>query len=410
MDDISQIRKTDSLQPQELKAIYGISRVILEAVDIYTTLQEIINHVRPIFIFDNVVLYQLKEDESLETTYAKAVGRGRSIEADLTWGEFFAREVLQKGEITTRKEVLPTKQPLKSEDRLRTRYFLGLPLRSGDIIRGVLVFIRFGGPDYQPDQVNLANFISEHFALLLERQHLVERIASLEAERKLAQLQEDFIAMVSHDLRSPLGFIKGYATTLLRDDITWDDDAAKEFLVVIDEEADRLSELIDNLLDSSRLQTGRLAMNFQPLRIETLLRDIVQRAVAGDNEIDINLNVDVQSTTVKADASRLVQVFDNLLSNASKYANGTPVSIVLSQRGDVAYITVSDKGPGIPPEYLEDIFKRFFRLPTHAAAGRGSGLGLYICRQIIDAHNGTLFATSAQGEGTTFHIELPRVL
>jgi signal transduction histidine kinase len=104
---------------------------------------------------------------------------------------------------------------------------------------------------------------------------------------------------------------------------------------------------------------------------------------------------------------RLGQVFDNLLSNASKYAPGSTVHVCLSREGDHAKILVSDDGPGIEAEHLEKIFQRFYRIPETKLSQRGSGLGLYICRQIIRAHNGDIYAESELGEGTTFTITLP---
>ncbi len=400
-------RTPEFLKPQEIKAVYEISRVIFRAHDTFKALQQIITLARPVFIFDNIALYQLREDGHLEPSYARAIGRGRSSEADLTWGEVVAKEVIRQGKIINQKEEVPgpMEDPLK--DRLRFRFFLGLPLRIDETLLGALVFIRFGGPDYTEDQVDLAEFIAENVTHLLERKRLIQQIASLEAKRKLDQLQEDFIATVSHDLRSPLGFIKGYATTLLREDTSWDKMTRKEFLSIIDEEADRLGELIDNLLDSSRLQAGTLRMEFRPLRIDTLLREIIQRAKAAGYQLFIQDSANLPETCVQGDSSRLVQVFDNLFRNANKYAKNSIITLSLKVAPDKVVIIFHDTGPGIPEEYLDEIFERFYRLPVHSNAGRGSGLGLYICRQIVQAHHGKIYATSQIGKGTTFFIELP---
>ncbi|HEY61144.1 MAG TPA: histidine kinase, partial [Anaerolineae bacterium] len=222
-------------------------------------------------------------------------------------------------------------------------------------------------------------------------------------------LQENFIATVSHDLRSPLGFIKGYATTLLREDTKWDSSIRREFLTIIDEEADRLGELIDNLLDSSRLQAGTLSIDLQQLRIDTLLRDIIQRAIAGTYKLNIIPQTNFPKVLINGDSRRLVQVFDNLFRNADKYASGSLIKISMDTTSERVLITFQDFGPGIPEEHLEDIFKRFYRLPHHSNAGRGSGLGLYICRKIIRAHGGEIYAKSKIGQGTAFFIDLPRV-
>ena len=398
----------DSLQPQELKAIYEISRVILQTADTTSALQQIIHLTRPVFIFDNAVLYQLRDDDTLEPTYARAVGRGRSAEADAAWGEMIAIEVIRKARTVLRREEVTGKFVDRMRERMRLRYFLGVPLRLGGRLIGALIFIRFGGPPFVPEQIQLAEFIVDHVAQLLERQQLVGRIASLEAEKRLAHLQENFVATISHDLRSPLGFIKGYATTLLREDTNWDDKTRREFLMIIDEEADRLSELIDNLLDSSRLQTGTLQMDFQRVRLDSLLQEVVQRMLVRDQDLRIELDLTSPSEIVWADPTRLVQVLDNLVDNAARYAPGSTIKLSLVWQSDKAHLMISDDGPGIPEEHLEDIFNRFYRLPEHIQKVSGSGLGLFICRQIIEAHDGEIHAESVLGEGTTFHIYIPK--
>ncbi|MFH1636612.1 MAG: ATP-binding protein [Chloroflexota bacterium] len=399
---------TDDLQPRELKTVYEISRAILRSIDAASALKEIIRLARQVFIFDNVVLYKLRADHSLEPTYARAVGRGRAAEADMAWGEAIAYDVLRDADIVMRREEVGTECDDQMSSRLNSRYFLGLPLRIGEGVRGALVFVRFGGPIYLSEQITIAGLIAENVERLVERQHLVGRIASLEAERRLDRLQEDFVATISHDLRSPLGFIKGYATTLLRDDTDWDAETRREFLTIIDEEADRLAELIDNLLDSSQLQAGTLRMEFQPLKLAPVLREFAHRIREGEFGLQVCLALESSRNTVWADITRLVQVFDNLFSNAAKYALGSTVTISLDWEPDQAHIRISDTGPGIPVEHLENIFQRFYRLPEHIGSKKGSGLGLFICREIIHAHHGKIFAEFLPGEGSTFHIYLPR--
>lgn len=394
--------QTIALRPQELEAVYAISRAVARAVDIDSALDKIIRLARPVFIFDNMVLYLQPENESLEPAYARAIGRGRSREAELVWGEATASEVIHDGTLVIRKDEVENVR-----DRTRLRYSLGLPLQSGLEIVGALVFIRFGGPTYEPDQIRLAEFITGHVAQLMERDKLVQRIASLEAERRLDRLQEDFIATVSHELLTPLGFIKGYATTLLRDDTSWDNNTRQEFLTIIDEEADRLHELIDNLMDSSRLQAGTLRMSFQPVRLDTFLRDISLRAQTRDGSKIIKLDIQSPDLKIPVDPARLAQVFDNLLTNAAKYAPGVLITISLYKDDTMAKIDVRDEGPGIASEHLDQIFKRFYRVPSNSTTVRGTGLGLFICRQIIRAHGGDIKVESKLGEGTTFHICLP---
>lgn len=398
-----EIPEPGSLNSRELEALYAISRVVTRATELDASLDEIIAIARTVFIFDNIVLYLEEETNDLEPSYARAIGRGRRAEADLAWGETIAGDVLRLGQIVIRQEIIGD----NPQDRMQIRHFLGLPLTVGEHRMGALVFVRYGGPQFTPEHTHLAEFIAGHVAQLCEHGQLVSRLSRLEAERQLERLQDDFVATVSHELRTPLGFIKGYATTLMREDTTWDEETRREFLAIIDEEADRLRELIDNLLDSSRLQSGTLHMEFQPVRLDAMLRDISLRARSFSENLAIALDLQVSDLIVQADPTRLAQVFDNLLNNAAKYAPGSTVTITLDIQGTRAHISVHDTGPGIPPAYLGNIFSRFFRVPNPNSSVRGSGLGLFICRRIVRAHGGEITAESAPGEGTTFHIFLP---
>jgi signal transduction histidine kinase len=397
---------TGSLRFQELEAIYAISRSVAHAVDTEPALDDIIRLVRPVFIFDNMVVYNWRQDSVLEINYARAIGRGRFREADLAWGEAVANDAYHSRQTVIRREELTDDTP-GYLDRTSLRYYLGLPLNVGDEVVGSLVFVRFGGPPYSPEHIHLAEFIAVHIAQLLGRNQLVERIASLEAKRQLDSLQDGFIAMVSHELLTPLGFIKGYATTLLRQDIQWDDQTRREFLTIIDEEADRLRELIDNLMDSSRLQAGTLRMSFQPIKLDVFLRDITLRATSRNDQQTVQLKINASGIQVMADPARLAQIFDNLLSNAAKYAPDSPVTISLERTSNRARIAVRDQGPGIDPEHLEHLFKRFYRVPGSSTSVRGTGLGLYICKKIIQAHQGDITVESTLGKGTSFYIYLP---
>jgi len=396
-------KQTGSLQPKELEAIYAISRTVAEASDFEKTLDEIVRLLRPVFIFDNIVLYTQNQENILEPVYARAIGRGRIREADLAWGETTAQDTYHLRNISIRIEQLQSAEV----DRTNNRFTLGLPCLHGEQILGALVFIRFGGPDYEPGQILLAEFAALHVSQLLHNQELVNRIATLEAKRRLDSLQDDFIATITHELVTPLGFIKGYATTLLREDTSWDNQTRQEFLTIIDEEADRLRELIDNLMDSSRLQSGTLSMSFQPLRLDSFVKEISMRSRTRYSELQVDMNIEIPGLQVFADPTRLAQVLENIINNAIKYAPGSPLTITLTKDREQACISIKDHGPGIPPDQVEKIFNRFYRVKSQNTSIRGTGLGLYICRQIIQAHDGEIMAVSQVGNGVDFKIYLP---
>jgi two-component system sensor histidine kinase KdpD len=337
----------------------------------------------------------------LEIAYARAIGRSKNAEADAAWGEDFAGQVVKKGQLLLR----DPKPDISADDRLHQAYLLGLPVRHGDLVRGAIVFVRFGGPVYEDQHIAIASLAGEMLSMLFERAAWTELQAELQDLKRQMQLQEDFVSTISHELRTPLGFIKGYSTSLLRQDTSWDEEAQNEFLTIIDEEADRLSLLIENVLESARLQSKTLQLRFQPLRLDGVLRDVILRIRARHRDLDVTAQLDSVPPIV-GDGVRLAQVFENLFTNALKYAPGSPIDILLNQVGDKIVVSFIDHGPGIPKESLPLIFERFYRVRGEKTV-TGTGLGLYICKQIIQAHRGKIWAESTPGQGTTFLIELP---
>ncbi|MDZ7843625.1 MAG: ATP-binding protein [Anaerolineales bacterium] len=385
-----------------LAIIFEISRQVAEADDASSVLPVLVSLTRRMVVFDNLIIY-LPDENELQPYFARAVGRGRSKEAELPWGTEIAEKIYFQNKTSAFHEEIGEPK----EDRVNARMYLGTPLRQGNKKIGVLVLIRFGSPAYSDKDISRLEYVAENVAHLLERERLVSTIEKVEGSQRMWKMQENFVATVSHDLRTPLGFIKGYTTTLLREDTEWDVPTYREFLGIIDDEADRLQALIDNLLDSSRLQSGTLPMKFQRVELDVLLRDMIQRTQLGDFNLKVQFDIKDPGMEVNADPMRMGQVFDNLLSNASKYAPGSTVCVTLSREGGWAQVLVADDGPGIEEEHLEKIFQRFYRIPETKLAQRGSGLGLYICRQIINAHQGEIHAESTEGEGTTFRITLP---
>lgn len=387
----------------DLQNLFAINRIIANASDWKQALEEIARLLRTFFIFDNMVVYLADpENRNLDVAYARALGRGKRAEADVAWGEIFAYKISN-----AQQTLLEEPQPDTDKDRLKKPYLLGAPILFNQRNLGAVVFIRFGGPAFTSEAVQMAEYLSQQLALLIERQRLLREYQLLEEQYQQVRLHEDFLSTISHELRNPLGFIKGYTTTLLRTDASWDYPTQLEFLQIIDRETDNLQELIDNLLDSARLQAGQMHMHFQPCRLDAVLRDVIARAKMSHPTLVIHLQVPDELKPIKGDPQRLAQVFENLISNTVKYAPKSDMWISIDQDENGVHILVSDQGPGISEKFLPFIFDRFFRNPEQPPNTHGSGLGLYICKQIIQAHKGQISASSTLGEGTIFHIYLP---
>jgi signal transduction histidine kinase len=355
---------------------------------------------RKIFVFDNLAIYLVDRAGAMpEPVFARAVGRGRSKEADAPWGEEIANQV-----VATDRIMVVTPMDSSSSDRIAKPYLLGLPLNLSKG-KGAIIFVRFGGPDYTEEQLPLAALAAVQVDYIFENRSLKDSQTQLEIARKRAQFQDDFIATMSHELHTPLGFIKGYTTSLLRSDTVWDPATQQEFLNIIDEESDHLVTLIDHILDSARLQSGNMPMDFQPVRLDALLRDVIVRMKNRNKDLMIVQNI-VPAPPIRGDTVHLTQVFDNLFDNAIKYAPGSRITISLRVDSNKQVITFSDQGTGIPSEHLPFLFERFYRVPGHSNQ-HGTGLGLFICKQIIQAHHGEISVKTAPGKGTTFLVELP---
>jgi signal transduction histidine kinase len=385
-----------------LEALQKLNKKVLSEPDWKRATDVLLASLRADFVYDNVAIYLLDgKNGSLEAAYARAAGRGKDAEADAAWGEVVANEVLQKQHVVS---YTPDNLPVKS-NRLLQAHLLGIPIYVGKRLSGAMLFIRFGGPKYSSEHTHIALLIADWCASFLERKALLEARTEFESVQRQMRLQDDFVSTISHELRTPLGFIKGYSTSLLRKDTTWDKNTEREFLTIIDEETDRLTFLIENMLESARLHSNTMQFRFTPLRMDALLRDVTSRVIARYPDLKVNINVD-SVPPIMGDPLRISQVFENLFNNAIKYAPGSTLAISIQYTDTKMTVAFSDQGEGIPEDFLPFLFERFYRVPGDRNV-TGTGLGLYICKQIILAHHGKIWAESILEKGTTFYIELP---
>lgn len=229
--------------------------------------------------------------------------------------------------------------------------------------------------------------------------------------RRAQEMQNVFISTVSHELRTPVAIIKGYASTLNRDDARWDENVIRQSLEVIEEEADRLKELIDDLLTASRIQAEQtIKLQLASIQLDELVMRSVERFRNQSESHRFVVSFPDDFPPVQGDAKRLRQVVDNLITNAIKYSpEGGTITVGGRFNNESATVFVRDEGIGIAEKDLIHVFDRFYRVEnTLTSKTKGTGLGLYLAKAIIEAHNGTIHVKSHYGKGSTFYFTLPR--
>jgi signal transduction histidine kinase len=256
-----------------------------------------------------------------------------------------------------------------------------------------------------PVGITYASLMSPEGVLL----NIIASVRDITRFREAEELKSTFISVISHELKTPVALIKGYVGTLLREDMSWDEAASREFLQIIEEEADRLTELIENLLDASRLQAGVLSINLAEVNLGDLAALIADRFRTQTSLHRFLIDFPTDFPVILGDADRLTQVFTNLISNAIKYSpGGGEIRIAGQMLMNQVVICVSDQGPGIAPEDIPHVFDRFYRAKEASRTTKGTGLGLYLAKAVIEAHRGRIWVDPKPGDGARICFSLPR--
>jgi len=242
-----------------------------------------------------------------------------------------------------------------------------------------------------------------------EREGTILVFHDLTRLKQLERTREEFVANVSHELRTPLSLIKGYVETLL-DGARANPEVAERFLKIIERNAQRLDLLIQDLLTISALESGRGQLNLHPVGLRPLAEKVFTDLKTRADEKEMKLVNDLPDLTATVDGDRLEQVLANLVDNAIKYGRpqGTVTVGGQAMDGEKLEVFVRDDGPGIPPEALDRVFERFYRVDKARSREQGgTGLGLSIVKHIVQNHGGKVWVTSEPGKGATFFFTLP---
>jgi signal transduction histidine kinase len=292
--------------------------------------------------------------------------------------------------------------------RLGLRSRVMAPLIAGREPIGTITVMRKEPAAFDPAEVELLSLLGRMAG------SAVQNIRAFSAEhrtveelRRLSALRADFVSMVSHELRSPMASLIGSAQTLQARWRSLEPEQRESFLALIDHETTRLSALVDDVLDTSRIEAGTFSYSFNDVDLDRLVRDSVAAAEHGSDDVRINARVGGPLPSIRGDRDRLRQVLSNILDNAVKYSPaGSEVDVDAYVLDGRVLVDVSDRGPGIRAQDRELIFEKFGRV-NQGEGKPGTGLGLFIARSITEAHGGSLAVVESADPGATFRLSLP---
>jgi two-component system, OmpR family, sensor histidine kinase KdpD len=352
---------------RETRTLYELSSRLLVHDSLQGTLEQVAATVRSLFDLAGCVILLAGED-----------GRRRPVAVDGDAGE----DAVRRG--------------------------LAVPLRTSGAAVGAIVLVTDGERPLRlgEQELRVVHAFANQAALAVERDRQQEERARARALAETDRLRTALLNSVSHDLRTPLSSIKASASSLLDPTVDWSPGQRREFLETIDQEVDRLTRLVHNLLDMSRIEAGAL----DPRLVETTLPDVTGPAVwlartKTSQPIDVDVPDDLP--TVLVDPVRLDQVLTNLLDNARRYADGQAVTVQGRAVAGRVELRVADHGPGIPEAERERVFDQFYRLRRNGRAPPdGTGMGLAISKGIVEALGGSIRVEPTPGGGATFVVTL----
>jgi K+-sensing histidine kinase KdpD len=396
----------------QLEAVNRVARALGSSLEQDEAFQRFLREVRNVFDFDRLAIVLVEGDDAVVMANSgreeeKLYPRGT---AKPVAGSIVA-EILADGQTVTRGDMHVN--PLYPEERelaaigLKSRVVA--PLAVGAKALGILSVSREEADAFAEDEVELISLLARQVAAAVQniRMYTAERNAAEEL-RRLSALRADFVSLVSHELRAPMASVIGCATTLRQRWRELTADQRESFLALIEQETGRLSILIGDVLDTSRIEAGTFNYLFSDVDLGELVREIASMVELANDEVTVKTQVHEPLPAVRADRERVRQLVLNLLSNAAKYTvAGDEIEVRAAAEDGSVVVSVHDHGPGIAPEHQRLVFEKFGRVNTGGRSKPGAGLGLFIARSIAEAHGGTLDVRSDTGGGSIFTFRLP---
>lgn len=373
-------------------ALYALSRQIAAAAGLDDVLRAIVTQVAPILGTNVVVLLPETDQLVLKGGHPADVQLTAAERATATWA-------------------WQHHQPAgRGTDTLPGGEWCYLPLRTAQGTVGVLG-LQFETPEavLSPDQRRLLEALAGQAAVAIERTRLVREMEHARLLTETERLRDALLSTISHDLRTPLVSIIGAVSSLLTYGATYDEDARRELLLTVQEEAERLNRFVGNLLDMMRIESGALELNRDWVEIGDVIGTALSRLSRSLGQHQLVVEVDPGLPMLHLDFVLAEHVLVNLLENAATYAPPqTTIRVRARREGPSMVVKVADEGIGIPPDERERIFDKFYRIQRGDRQGAGTGLGLSICRGIVEAHGGHITARSpVHGRGAVFTVTFP---
>jgi len=403
----------ESARLKALIPLFKLSQTFMTVTDLDTLLQEIMQVAVQETLADlGVLMLKDEESEELEVRAVVTKSGAQSPSQEYELSDSIARQAVQDGQPVIWQESNLEHFLAQEAANEQVTTAVALPLIVKAKVIGILGLGK--GQVEEPfarSDVELLSVLASQAAIAIQNARLFSRIKSAyEQLKELDRMKGEFLSTVSHELRAPLHSISGFMQLLL-DEKVEDRATQREVLETVARQTERLTRLINDLLDVSRMESGWLDLQKGPVRMHDVVQEIVAevRPMAEGKPVTVTDHTTPDLPIVLADQERLAQVIRNLTHNAIKFTppNGR-IGISASVSEGTLVVSVQDSGTGIANEAMRHLFERFYQADaSDTRRAGGTGLGLYICRQIVTAHGGKIWVESELGKGSTFHFSLP---
>ena len=402
---------------EELKALGEVSQVVSSTLDLETVLTSIVRHAVKLSKTDAGTIYELDEAErvfvprinyGVSPEFIEALRESRLRVGDKT---VIGQAAIKRAPDQVPDLVKMPDYPLSYVQQAGFRALLAVPLLREDRLIGALIVRRKAAGEFPPPVVDLLQTFAAQSVLAIHNARLFHEIEEKGHELEIANKHKsEFLANMSHELRTPLNAILGY-TELILDNIYGDvPEKIKEILERLENNGHHLLSLINDVLDLSKIEAGRLTLSLDEYSMGEVIQTVITsvEALAAEKKLELKVMVPTDLTTGKGDEQRIAQVILNLLGNAIKFTEEGEVRVEATVSNETFMVSVSDTGPGLSEADQKTIFEEFHQVDGSSTREKGgTGLGLSIAKRIVEMHGGRIWVESTHGKGSTFRFTLP---